>query len=135
MQYLENSQGVFKKQKQDQNSKGFERRQSNGREQGGGRHYREAPPEISHVRYGYRQGNPGTPHRQNTSVRRRNYQTDRRNMQQAHELNPQTPEFQPRSDKMSSNDIIFIPGFVKIDQVIQTLKQRHNNTQYTQTAW
>jgi hypothetical protein len=33
---------------------------------------------------------------------------------------------------MSSNGIIFIPGFVKIDEVVQTLKQRHDNTQM---AW
>jgi len=29
---------------------------------------------------------------------------------------------------MSFNGIIFIPGFVKIDEVVQTLKQRHDNT-------
>jgi len=29
---------------------------------------------------------------------------------------------------MSCNGITFTPGFVKIDQVVQTLKQRHDNT-------
>jgi hypothetical protein len=97
MQSLENSQEAFKKPKLDENSKGFEGRQPKSQEQGGGRDYHETSREVRNVNYGYRKGNPRTPHRKNTSDRRRNYQTDRRNMQQAHELNPQIPEFQPRN--------------------------------------
>jgi hypothetical protein len=41
MQSLENSQEVYKKPKQEQNSKDFERKQSKGRDQGGSSGYRE----------------------------------------------------------------------------------------------
>jgi len=41
MQCLENSQEVYKKLKQEQNSKDFERKQPKGRDQGGGSGYRE----------------------------------------------------------------------------------------------
>jgi hypothetical protein len=96
MQSLEKSQEGFRNPKQYQNSRGIELRQPNGRDQGRGRDYREAPRETRHVRYGYRKRNPRTPHWQDTSVRRRNYQIVRENMQQAHELDPRTPEFHPR---------------------------------------
>lgn len=97
MQSLENSQEVYKKSKQEKNSKDFERKQPKVRDQGGGSGYRETPRDVRHARYGYKQSNPGPSYRQNTSVSRRNYQEGRRSMQQAHELNPQTPEFQPRN--------------------------------------
>ena len=97
MQSLENSQEVYKKSKQEQNSKDFERKQPKVRDQGGGSGYRETPRDVRHVRYGYRKSNPGPSYRKNTSVRRRNYQEGRRSMQQGHELNSQTPEFQPRN--------------------------------------
>ena len=96
MQSLENSQDVYRKSKQEQNSRDFERKQPKGRDQGRGSSYRETLRDVRNVRYGHRQGNPGPPYRQNTSERRRSYQADRGNMQQAHELNPQIPEFQPR---------------------------------------
>ena len=65
MQSLENSQ-VYKKSKQEQNSKDFDRKQPKGRDQGGGSGSRETPRNVRHVRYGYRQSNPGPPYRQNT---------------------------------------------------------------------
>jgi len=97
MQSLENSQEVYKQSKQEQNSKDFERKQPKVRDQGGGSSYRETPRDVRHVRYGYRQSNPGPSYRQNTSVRRRNYLEGRMGMQQRHELNPRTPEFQPQN--------------------------------------
>jgi hypothetical protein len=97
MQSLENSQEVYRKSKQEQISKNFERKQPKFRDQRGCSGYRETTRHVRHVRYGYRQSNPGTPYRQNASVRQLNYQADRRNMQQVHELNPQMPEFQPRN--------------------------------------
>jgi hypothetical protein len=96
MQSLENSQEVYKKSKQEQNSKDFETKQPKVRDQGGGSGYRETLRDVRHVRYGYRQSNPGPSYRQNTSDRRRNYPEGKKNMLQGHELNPQTPEFQPR---------------------------------------
>jgi len=78
MQSLENSQEVYKKSKQGHNSKDFERKQPEVRDQGGGSGYRETLRDGRHVRYGYRQSNPGPSYRQNTSVRRRNYQEGRR---------------------------------------------------------
>jgi len=90
---LENSQEVYKKSKQEQNPKDFNRNQPKGREQGGGSGYHQTPRDVRHVRYGYRQSNPGPPYRQNTSVQRCNYQKDRRTMRQAHKLNHQIPEF------------------------------------------
>jgi hypothetical protein len=83
MQSLENSQEVYKKLKQEQNSKDFERKQPKVRDQRGGSGYSETPRDVRHVRYGYRQSNPGPSYRQNTSVCRRNYQEDR-SMQQGH---------------------------------------------------
>ena len=97
LQSLENSQEVYKKSKQEQNSKDFERKQPKGRDKGGGSDYRETPRNVRHVRYGYRQRNSGPPYRRNTSVRRRNYQRDGGNKRQAHGLNPKIPEFRPRN--------------------------------------
>jgi hypothetical protein len=97
MQSLENSREAYKKSKQENNSKDFERRQQRGGDRGGGNSYRETPREVRHVRYGYQQGSGGSPYRQRTQYRGRNYQTDRRNAQQTRELNPQIPEFQPRN--------------------------------------
>jgi len=96
MQSLENSQEVYKRAKQEQNSKDFDRKQPKGRDQGGGSSYRDTPRDVRHVRYGYRRSDSGTPYRQNTPVRRCNYQADRRNMRQARKLNSRIPEFQPR---------------------------------------
>jgi hypothetical protein len=97
MQSLEKSQEAYKKSRQDQSSRDFERRQPRNRDQEGGRGYRETPRDVRHVRYGYRQSKTGPPHRQDAPDRRRNYHADRRNTQQTHELNPQIPEFQPRN--------------------------------------
>ena len=96
MQSLENAQEVYKKLEQEQSSTDFYRKQPKGRDQGGGSSYRDTPRDVRHVRQGYRQSDPGTPYRQNTPMRQRNYQADRGNMRQAHELNPRIPEFQPR---------------------------------------
>ena len=63
MQSLENSQEVYKKSKQEQNSKDFERKQPKVRDQGGGSGYRETPRDVRHVRYEYRQSNPGPSYR------------------------------------------------------------------------
>ena len=97
MQSLEKAQEAYEKVKQDQSVKEYERRHPRGREQGGGRDFRETPREVRHVRYGYRQNNPGTPHRRNTSDRRHSYHPDRRNTPQTQELNPRIPEFRPRN--------------------------------------
>jgi hypothetical protein len=94
MQSLEKAQEAYEKSKHDQSSKDIERRQPKSQVQGGGREFRNTPREVRHVRYGYRQNNPGTPHRRNAADRRRNYHTDSRNVQ-AQELNPRIPEFQP----------------------------------------
>jgi hypothetical protein len=94
MQSLLNSQRFCKKRKQ--NVRDFEKKQPRGRDQGGGNGYCEIPRDVRHVRYGYRQNNPGHQYRQNTSVRRRNYPADRGNTRQTNELNPHMPEFQPR---------------------------------------
>jgi len=66
MQSPEYSQEVYRKSKQEQNSKYFERKQPKGRARGGGSGYRETPRNVRNVRYGYRQSNPGPPYRQNT---------------------------------------------------------------------
>jgi len=55
MQSLENSQEVYKRPKQEQNSKDFNRKQPKGRDQGGSSSYRDTPRDVRHVRYGYRQ--------------------------------------------------------------------------------
>ena len=89
---MENSQEVYEKSRQEQNSKDFERKRPRGRDQGGGSGYREIPRDVRHVRYGYRQGNSGHPHRRSTSFRRHTCQRGRRNVRQAHELSPQIPE-------------------------------------------
>ena len=87
---------VYKKLEQEQSSIDFYRKQPKGRDQGGGSSYRDTPRDVRHVRYGYRRSDSGTPYRQNTPVRRCNYQADRRNMRQARKLNSRIPEFQPR---------------------------------------
>jgi len=76
MQSLENSQEVYKRSKQEQNSKDFDRKQPKGRDQGGGSSYCDTPRDVRHVRYGYWQSDSGTPYRQNTAVRRRNYHAE-----------------------------------------------------------
>jgi len=53
MQSLENSQEVYRKSKQEQNSKDFERKLPKGRDQGGSSSYGEKPRDVRHVRYGY----------------------------------------------------------------------------------
>jgi hypothetical protein len=55
MQSLENSQEVYKKSKQEQISKDFERKQPKVRDQGGGSGYRKAPRDVRHVSNGYLQ--------------------------------------------------------------------------------
>ena len=61
MQSLENSQEVYRKSKQEQNSKDFERTQLRVRDQGGSSGYRETPRDVRHARYGYQQSNPSHP--------------------------------------------------------------------------
>jgi hypothetical protein len=50
MQSLEKSQEAYKKSRQDQSSRDFERRQPRYRDQEGGRGYRETPRDVRHVR-------------------------------------------------------------------------------------
>jgi len=93
---LENSQKVYKKSKQAQISKDFERKQPKVRDQEGCSGYRETPRDVRHVRYGYRQSTPDprtgrTRQFDDATIRHR------RNMQQAYELNPQIPQFQTRN--------------------------------------
>jgi len=76
MQSSENSQEDYKRSKQEQNSKDFNRKQPKVRDQRGGSSYRETPRDIRHMRYGYRQSDSGIPCRQNKPVRRRNYQAE-----------------------------------------------------------
>jgi len=63
MQSLENSQYVYKKSKQEQNSNDFYRKQPKFRGQGGGSCYRDTPRDVRHLSYGYQQSDPGTAYR------------------------------------------------------------------------
>ena len=97
MQSLENSVEVYKKARQEQSSRDFERHQPKRRETGGSSDYRETPRDVRHVQYEYRQGNSEFPRERGAPFRRRNYQPDRRDARQPHDLNPHLPEFEPRN--------------------------------------
>ena len=96
MQSLENSLELYKKARQEQSSRDFERNQPKRREPGGSNDYRETPRDVRHVQYGYWQGSSGSPRERGASFRRRDCQSDRRDARRPHDLNPHLPEFEPR---------------------------------------